>query len=89
VRDGEDAAEISLAENIVRLPMHPADQFAAFKALADDGKGAEEIAARFGCAASTVRQRLRLASVSPALLDTYRADDMALDQLMAVRREVS
>ena len=46
--DGEDAAEISLAENIVRLPMHPADQFEAFKALADDGKGPEEIAARFG-----------------------------------------
>ena len=25
-----DAAEISLAENIVRAPMHPADQFEAF-----------------------------------------------------------
>ena len=83
MRDGEDAAEISLAENIVRLPMHPADQFAAFKVLADDGKGPEEIAARFGCSPATVRQRLRLACVSPALLDIYRADDMALDQLMA------
>ena len=28
--------------------MHPADQFEAFKKLADDGKGQEEIAARFG-----------------------------------------
>jgi ParB family chromosome partitioning protein len=83
VRDGEDAAEISLAENIVRLPMHPADQFAAFKVLADEGRGPEEIAARFGCSPATVRQRLRLASVSPALLDIYRADQMALDQLMA------
>jgi len=83
VRDGEDAAEISLAENIVRLPMHPADEFEAFKALAADGKGPEEIAARFGCSPATVRQRLRLACVSPALLDIYRADDMALDQLMA------
>jgi ParB family chromosome partitioning protein len=45
--DGEDATEISLAENEMRLPMHPADQFDAFKKLADDGKGAEEIAARF------------------------------------------
>ena len=62
---------------------HPADQFEAFKALAGDGKGPEEIAARFGCSPATVRQRLRLASVSPALLDIYRADDMALDQLMA------
>jgi ParB family chromosome partitioning protein len=83
VRDGEDAAEISLAENIVRRPMHPADQFAAFKALSDDCKGPEEIAARFGCSPATVRQRLRLASVSPALLDLYRAEAMSLDQLMA------
>jgi ParB family transcriptional regulator, chromosome partitioning protein len=81
--DGEDATEISLAENVVRLPMHPADQFEAFKALADAGRGPEEIAARFGCAPSTVRQRLRLASVSPALLSAYRAEEMNLDQLMA------
>ncbi|MGH7114690.1 MAG: ParB/RepB/Spo0J family partition protein [Stellaceae bacterium] len=83
VRDGEDAAEISLAENIVRLPMHPADQFAAFKALSDDGKGPEEIAGRFGCSPATVKQRLRLASVSPVLIDAYRADEMSLDQLTA------
>lgn len=32
-----DATELSLAENVVRAPMHPADQFEAFRALADDG----------------------------------------------------
>src|SRR5580693_6252323 len=37
VLDGADAAEISLAENIMRLPMHPADQYEAFKALAEEG----------------------------------------------------
>jgi ParB family chromosome partitioning protein len=79
----EDASEISLAENTVRLPMHPADQFEAFKALADSGKGPEEIAARFGCSPATVQKRLRLASVSPALLAAYRAEEMTLDQLMA------
>jgi ParB family chromosome partitioning protein len=83
VLDGEDAAEISLAENVMRLPMHPADQFAAFKVLADDCKGPEEIAARFGCSPATVRQRLRLATVSPVLIDAYRAEAMSLDQLMA------
>src|SRR5665213_494049 len=31
LEEGEDAAEISLAENVLRLPMHPADQFEAFK----------------------------------------------------------
>jgi ParB family chromosome partitioning protein len=83
VLEDADAAEISLAENIMRLPMHPADQFDAFQALAETGKGPEEIAARFGCSAATVRQRLKLASVSPRLMKIYRAGKMDLDQLMA------
>jgi ParB family chromosome partitioning protein len=81
--DGADAAEISLAENEMRLPMHPADQFDAFKKLADDGKGPEEIAARFGTTAKIVEQRLRLAVISPKLIALYRKGDMTLDCLMA------
>ncbi len=83
VLDGADAGEISLAENIIRVPMHPADQFDAFKAMADTGKGPEEIAGRFGCTPAIVRQRLKLASVSPRLMAVYRAGEMDLDQLMA------
>jgi len=81
--DGEDAAEISLAENEMRLPMHPADQFEAFKKLADDGKGPEEIAARFGTTGRIVEQRLRLAGVSPKLIALYKKGEMTLDCLMA------
>jgi ParB family chromosome partitioning protein len=83
VLDGEDAREISLAENTVRLAMHPADQFIAFQGLIKAGKGVEDIAARFGVAAAAVRQRLKLASVSPVLIGIYRDDQMSLDQLMA------
>lgn len=83
VLDAEDAGEISLAENTVRVPMHPADQFTAFHALAETGKGHEEIAARFGVTASVVKQRLKLASVSPTLIKLYRNEEMTLDQLMA------
>jgi ParB family chromosome partitioning protein len=83
VLEDADATEISLAENVMRLPMHPADQFDAFRALAESGKGPEEIAARFGCSPATVRQRLKLASVSPRLMKIYRAGKMDLDQLMA------
>ena len=83
VLEDEDAAEISLAENVVRLPMHPADQYDAFKAMADAGRGPEEIAARFGCSPTVVKQRLKLASVSPRLLASYRAEELNLDQLMA------
>jgi ParB family chromosome partitioning protein len=81
--DGEDAAEISLAENEMRLPMHPADQFEAFRKLADAGKGPEEIAARFGTTARIVEQRLKLAVVSPKLIALYKKGDMTLDCLMA------
>ena len=78
-----DAHEISLAENVIRLAMHPADQFAAFQGLVEQGKGIEEIAARFGVSVAVVRQRLKLASVSPRLIEIYRQDEMTLDQLMA------
>jgi ParB family transcriptional regulator, chromosome partitioning protein len=78
-----DATEISLVENFGQLPMHPADQFDAFRDLAEKGKGPEEIAARFGCSPLIVRQRLKLASVSPRLVKSYRSGQMTLDQLMA------
>ena len=63
--------------------MHPADQFEAFKKLADEDKGEEEIAARFGVTPQIVRQRLKLAVVSPKLIAAYRKGDMTLDCLMA------
>jgi len=83
VIDNADGKEISLAENEMRLAMHPADQFEAFRALADQGRGPEDIAARFGVTPTLVRQRLKLASVSPKLMQIYRDEDMSLDQLMA------
>lgn len=79
-----DAHEISLDENITREAMHPADQFEAFKRLADErGYGPEEIGARFGVSAQTVRQRLRLGTAAPELMTAYREGALALDHLMA------
>ncbi|WP_281823496.1 ParB/RepB/Spo0J family partition protein [Jannaschia rubra] len=77
------AEEDSLAENIQRAPLHPLDQFRAFEAMRERGTGEEEIAAAFFVSTGVVRQRLKLASVSPALLDHYAEDDMTLEQLMA------
>ncbi|MGE4338050.1 MAG: ParB/RepB/Spo0J family partition protein [Pigmentiphaga sp.] len=83
VNDGNEE-EISLAENVVREQLHPADQFEAFKRLADDhGLGAEEIAARFGVTPQVVRQRLRLGAVSPRLMQVYRDGGLTLDQVIA------
>jgi ParB family chromosome partitioning protein len=79
-----DPAEISLDENISRRDMHPADQFEAFKDLADrKGYGVEEIAARSGVSPQIVRQRLRLGAVAPALLDLYREESLTLEQVTA------
>ncbi|PBB83761.1 ParB/RepB/Spo0J family partition protein [Mesorhizobium sp. WSM3876] len=77
------AEEDSLAENVHRENLHPLDQFRAFKALREQGLDVEEIAARFFVSAATVKQRLRLASVSPKLLDLYEKDEIRLEQIMA------
>ena len=77
---GEDD---SLAENIQRAPLHPLDQFRAFQALREKGRSEEDIAAAFFVGVNVVKQRLRLASVSPTLLDLYAEDGMSLEQLMA------
>ncbi|MER9181425.1 ParB/RepB/Spo0J family partition protein [Mesorhizobium sp. M0767] len=77
------AEEDSLAENLRRADLHPLDQFRAFKALSDQGLDPEEIGARFFVSPATVRQRLRLASVSPRLLDLYEKDEIRLEQIMA------
>jgi len=75
--------EDSLAENVQRAPLHPLDQFRAFLTLREKGQSEEEIAATFFVSVAVVKQRLRLASVSPKLCDLYAEDAMTLDQLMA------
>ena len=83
VRTKGIAEEDSLAENIQRAPLHPLDQFRAFLTLIEKGQTEEEVAAVFFVSTTVVKQRLRLASVSPKLHEVYAEDDMTLDQLMA------
>ena len=80
----ERALEVSIAENSGREPLHPADEFDAFKAMIDEGKGVEDVSARFGVSVLTVQRRLKLATLSPKLLALYRQDGINLDQLMAL-----
>src|SRR5262249_56965525 len=61
----ENALEMSLAENTVRLAMHPADQFEAFAALIDNGATAAEGAQRCGVEASLVLKRTKLSRWAP------------------------
>ncbi len=84
VSEGETLeAEDSLAENVKRADLHPLDEFRAMMVLREQGLDEEEIAARFHISVATVKQRLRLASVSPRLLELYGDDQMKLGQVMA------
>lgn len=78
-----DATEISLTENVVRAPMHPADQFEAFRTLIDAGSSPADIAARFGIGETAVKQRLKLARVSPVIFEAYRTGALRLEQVQA------
>lgn len=83
VREGGIAADDSVAENDERVGLHPLDQFRAFQLLRDLGMSEEDIAARHFVNPAIVKQRLRLASVSPKLHEVYADDGMTLEQLMA------
>jgi ParB family transcriptional regulator, chromosome partitioning protein len=78
-----DAKEISLSENVIRAPMHPADQFEAFRDLIEAGATPAEVAARFGIAEGAVLKRLRLARVSPVVFEAYRRGNLSLEQVQA------
>src|ERR1700730_12849185 len=83
VRDDGLAEDDSLAENDERVGLHPLDQFRTFKLLRDAGMSEDDIAARHFVSSAIVKQRLRLASVSPKLHEVYAEDGMTLEQLMA------
>jgi ParB family chromosome partitioning protein len=63
--------------------LHPLDQFRAFQAMREKGMTEEAIAAAFFVDPKVVKQRLRLVSVAPSLLEVYAEDAMTLEQLMA------
>lgn len=80
----ERALASSLAANFHRKDMHPADQFAAFQQLLEEGKSITEIAVAFGLPEKDVKQRLKLANVSKKLTALYRKGGIKLEQMMAL-----
>ena len=84
VVDGQDAIDKSLAENVAREAMHGADEFEAYKKLADANKTPAQIAADFGVSEVHVKQRLKLAKLAPEFLDLYREGKANVEQLIAL-----
>jgi len=77
------AADVSLTENTERENLHPLDEFRAFKAMKDEGMSDTAIAATYHVTPTVVKQRLRLVSASPKLLEAYGKGKLELEQLMA------
>lgn len=80
----QDAVSVSCAENCGREPLHGSDLFDAFRAMADEGRTAAQIADAWGVSTLTVERRLKLADVSPKLMALYREDGIELEQLMVL-----
>lgn len=83
VEDKETATLSSTTENAQRAAMHPADEFAAFAAMIDEGRTESEIATTFGVPESKVRRRLKLARVAPEIFEAYRLGEITLECVMA------
>ncbi len=77
------AEDDSYVENAQREPLHPIDEFRAFKAMKEAGSSETQISTKHRVSIGFVRQRLRLAAASPAILQAYRDEDIDLEQLMA------
>lgn len=85
VISGDDnATELSLAENVQRQDLAIHEELAAFQALVDAGEGPETIAARFGVSPQHVARRLKLARVSPRLIEALKREEVTIDQLAAL-----
>ncbi|MCY4376901.1 MAG: ParB/RepB/Spo0J family partition protein [Spirochaetaceae bacterium] len=76
VPDEADGDEIALAENTVRVAMHPVDQAVAFHGLHERGATLEQIAGRFGTGKRVVARRIRLAALAPPIMTAYKAGEI-------------
>lgn len=83
--DANDSTAVSLAENVQREAMHPADEFHAFLKLSDgEGWTIDRIADAFSVTPLVVERRLRLAAAAPELIEAFREDELTTDQLIAL-----
>ena len=82
--DPTHGLDISLIENISQEPMHPVDEFLAYKRLEGKGYTPEGIAKAHGVKVLQVKRRMKLGEVHPDLLEQFREGKINLDQIMAL-----
>ncbi|MFA1791630.1 ParB/RepB/Spo0J family partition protein [Xanthomonas campestris] len=82
--DEENSTAASLAENVQREAMHPADEFDAFATLVAGNWTIDRIADAFGVTPLVVERRLKLAKAAPELIERFRAGELSTDQMIAL-----
>lgn len=70
---------IKLAENSNRDALHPVDEFLTYQSAIDEGNTIKTIANANGVTQKYVKQRMKLAGLSPVILNALRADEIDLD----------
>lgn len=78
------AALASVAENEQRAAMHPAEQIAGFRTLAEQGKTPAQIGDALGFSSRHVRRMLKLANLAPSLMEKLAQDDLSVEQCQAL-----
>ncbi|HAJ6552197.1 TPA: ParB/RepB/Spo0J family partition protein [Escherichia coli] len=83
----ELATAASMTENGHRRDMHPAEQIAGFRAMAQEGKTAAQIGDLLGYSPRHVQRMLKLADLAPVILDALAEDLITTEHCQALALE--
>ncbi|WP_369008397.1 ParB/RepB/Spo0J family partition protein, partial [Escherichia coli] len=83
----ELATAASMTENGHRRDMHPAEQIAGFRAMAQDGKTPAQIGDLLGYSPRHVQRMLKLADLAPVILDALAEDRITTAHCQALAPE--
>ncbi|EBI1185738.1 ParB/RepB/Spo0J family partition protein [Salmonella enterica] len=83
----ELATAASMTENGHRRDMHPAEQIAGFRAMAQEGKTAAQIGDLLGYSPRHVQRMLKLADLAPVILDALAEDRITTEHCQALALE--
>ncbi|EFC1618050.1 ParB/RepB/Spo0J family partition protein [Klebsiella pneumoniae] len=83
----ELATAASMTENGHRWDMHPAEQIAGFRAMAQEGKTSAQIGDLLGYSPRHVQRMLKLADLAPVILDALAEDRITTEHCQALALE--
>ncbi len=83
----ELATAASMTENGQRRDMHPAEQIAGFRAMAQEGKTPAQIGDLLGYSPRHVQRMLKLADLAPVILDALAEDRITIEHCQALALE--